>query len=408
MRELANERADGAGDAAPVPRLTRDNLLEVAAALAARFAPRGAEHDRAGTLPVENLAELRAAGWHAMSVPARLGGLGYGLADAVRAHEILATGDASTALGAAMHVKTIGAAADGGRAWPAAAFEAVCRATMADGAWINSCASEPELGSPSRGGLPRTVARRVADGWRVDGRKNFATMAEALDWLIIPAAIEGEEGVIGRFLVPRGAGVRVVETWDPMGMRATGSHDLVLEAVDVPDDALLFRQSASAPGAHEVKVDAWFTLLVTAVYLGVAAGAHRAALDFANARVPTALGRPIATLEGIQRRLGVAEVSLRAARALVGGAAEAWEIRPAERAVLAEEVVAAKLFATNAALAVVDEAMRVAGGSAMRRDLPLERAYRDVRGGLYHPPSDDQGHALLGRLALRRREGRTA
>jgi len=404
MTAARDEPSRSASAGAGIPRLAPGTVLAAAAVLADRFAARASEHDRAGTLPLDNLSDLRAAGWHALSVPARFGGLGCGLGVAVRAHERLAMGDGSTALAVAMHVKTIGAVADGGRAWPEAAFAAVCSATMTGGAWINSCASEPELGSPSRGGLPRTTARRTAGGWRIDGRKNFATMAEALGYLIVPAAIVGEADAIGRFLVPRGPGVRVVETWDPMGMRATGSHDVVLEAVDVGDEALLYRQSARVPGDHDLAVDAWFTLLTTAVYVGVAAGAQQAALDFARARVPTALGRPISTLEGVQRRLGAAEVSLRAARALLYAAADAWEARPGERASQAEDVVAAKLFATNAAIGVVDQAMRVAGGSAMRRDLPLERAYRDVLGGLYHPPSDDQGHALLGRLALRRRE----
>jgi alkylation response protein AidB-like acyl-CoA dehydrogenase len=384
----------------------RAALVAGADALAARFAERAPEHDRAGSFPHENIADLRAAGWPALTVPTRLGGLGAGLLDTVTALERLAAGDGSTALGIAMHLQTLGAASET-EAWPEDQFAAVCRAAVADGALVNACASEPELGSPSRGGLPRTTAVRDGVGWRLTGLKNFASLSPALDYFIIPAALAGETDAIGRFLVPRGPGLTIVENWDPMGMRATGSHDVVLTDVVVPNAALLYRQSAAAPDPYRATLNTWFTLSVTAVYFGVALGACAAAVRYAHGRVPTALGRPIATLDTVQHRLGQADLTLRAARALLHGTAQAWDARPGERAALAGDVVAAKVFVTNAAIDATDQAMRVVGGAAMRRDLPLERFYRDVRAGLYHPPSDDQALALLGRLALERGQADT-
>jgi alkylation response protein AidB-like acyl-CoA dehydrogenase len=376
-------------------------LLEQADELAARFAGRAAAHDRAGSFPLENIADLRAAGWAGLTVPQAYGGLGAGLLPTVRAVERLAMGDGSTALAFVMHLQTIGAAVHDG-SWPPAVLAELCRQVVASGALVNACASEPELGSPSHGGLPRTVARRAGAGWSITGRKSFASLAPVLDYLIVPAALEGEEQVIGRFLVPRQPGVRVEENWDPLGMRATGSHDIVLEDVPVAAEALLFRQSAAAPDPNRATANAWFTLTVTAVYLGVAAAAQRAAARFARTRVPTSLGRPIATLDSVQRRLGRAELQLRAARALLHGVAGAWDGRPEARDDLGAEVVAAKVFVTNAAIEATDQAMRVVGGAAMRRDLPLERYFRDVRAGLFHPPSDDQALGQLGRLALER------
>jgi len=383
------------------PDLTR--RLAQADDLAARFAARAAEHDRTGAFPHANIADLRAAGWPALPVPTAHGGAGAGLGDLVRLVERLAAGDGSTALAFTMHLQTIGSAADG-RGWAEARFAEVCHAVVTSGALVNACASEPELGSPSRGGLPKTVARRSGSVWAITGRKTFASLAPVLDYLVIPAALEGEAGAIGRFLVPRGEGVRVVETWDAMGMRATGSHDVVLEDVNVHEDDLLYRQSAAAPDPHQSNANAWFTLTVTSVYLGVAAAAHDAALRYAHERVPTALGRPIATVEAIQRRLGRAELDLRVARAYLYQVADDWDRAAGDadrRSALGGDIVGAKLHATNAAIAVVEEAMRVAGGAAMRRGWALERCYRDVRAGIYHPPSDDQGLALLGRLALR-------
>ncbi len=392
----------------PLSDAARDQRLAEADRLAACFAGRAAEHDRAGTFPFENIADLRAAGWPGLVVPMELGGSGAGLLDTVMAVERLAMGDGSTALAFTMHLQTIGSAAES-RAWPAERFAAVCSEIIRHGALINACASEPELGSPSRGGLPKTVARRDVDRWIIEGRKTFASLAPVLDYFIIPAAIEGEVDTIGRFLVPRGTGVDVIETWDSMGMRATGSHDVVLEGAVVPDGNLLYRQSAAAPDPNATAVNAWFTLTLTAVYLGVAAAAQAAAARYAQSRVPTALGRPIATLDAVQHRLGEAEMQLRAARALLHRVAGDWDGAPSDpdhapdrRTALGSDIITAKLFVTNAAIVITDQAMRVAGGAAMRRDLPLERHYRDVRAGLYHPPTDDQGLALLGRIAIER------
>lgn len=379
----------------------RTQRLAEADALAAVFGRRAAALDAEAAFPHANVDDLRAAGWPALVVPRDLGGDGAGLLDTVRLVERLAAGDGSTALAFAMHLQTVGAAA-ASRGWPAARFAAVCRDVVARGALVNACASEPELGSPSRGGLPRTVARRVGDGWRITGRKSFASLAPVLDYVIVPAALDGEPDTIGRFLVTRQPGVSVVETWDSMGMRSTGSHDLVLEEVAVPDTDLLYRQSAAAPDPYQPDANAWFTLVVSAVYLGVGQAALAAALRYANTRVPTALGRPIATVDAVQRRAGRADLALTAARALLHQVAGMWDRAPAQRRGRGADVVAAKIHVTNAAIDAAGEAMRIVGGAAVRRDLPLERHFRDVQAGLFHPPSDDQGLALLGRLALRR------
>jgi alkylation response protein AidB-like acyl-CoA dehydrogenase len=375
--------------------------------LAARFAARAGEHDRAASFPAENFRDLVAAGWARLTVPVAQGGIGAGLLDTVRLLEALAQGDGSTALAMAMHLQTLGAAAESG-SWPRAALERLARDVVERGALVNSCSSEPELGSPSRGGLPRTRAERRGDGWVISGRKNFASLSPILAWFVIPAALVDEPGTIGRFLVPAGEGLRVEPNWDPLGMRATGSHDLLLEAVRVPADALLYRQSGAPSEAELRTANAWFTLSVTAVYLGVGQAAVLAAADYALHRVPTALGRPIATLEPVQRQLGQAELALRAARAWLQDVARRWDEAPAERPATSPDVAGAKVAVTNAAIQATDLAMRVAGGAAMRRDLPLERHYRDVRAGLYHTPADEQAYVMLGSLVLERLQDRSA
>ena len=123
-------------------------------------------------------------------------------------------------------------------------------------------------------------------------------------------------------------------------------------------------------------------------------------MRYAKTRIPTALGKPIAELETIQRHLGQTELLLHQARTLLYYSAEQWDRYPDKRIELSPSVTAAKVTATNNAIAAVDHCMRVAGGASMTKALPLERYYRDVRGGLNHPVNDDQAFVLLGRMAI--------
>jgi alkylation response protein AidB-like acyl-CoA dehydrogenase len=185
-----------------------------------------------------------------------------------------------------------------------------------------------------------------------------------------------------------------------LGMRSTGSHDLVLK------DAFVAASQMIPPGipnpTTKPKVSAWFTLNVSAVYLGVAVAALQCAARYAQERVPTALGKPIAQLESIQRHLGQAELLIHQARIQLYHAAELWDRHPDRRLDMGESIMVAKYTATNNAIAAVDHCMRVAGGASMTKTLPLERYYRDVRGGLSHPMNDDQIFTTLGQLTITR------
>ncbi len=374
------------------------HFIALAGELADRFAARAPEQDRTGRFPFENFADIRAAGLPALVVPEDLGGWGASLLETVMTMARLAQGDGSTALSLTMHMQTLGSAAEA-NTWPPALFAWLAAAAVTRGALINACATEPELGSPSRGGKPKTAARPADDDsgdWMITGRKSFASMAPALDYFIIPATLQDGSDDVARFVVPRGEHIQIVETWDALGMRTTGSHDIVLDNVRVPEDHILDRASQSTGGGG----NAWFLLVLSAVYVGVATAAQQAAARYAQERVPTALGRPIATLESIQRHLGQAELLLTQARLLLYHTAELWSDHPAQRSALFPTVIAAKVTATNNAVTAVDHAMRVAGGASMTRALPLERYYRDVRAGLSHPVGDDEAYGQFGRLVL--------
>jgi alkylation response protein AidB-like acyl-CoA dehydrogenase len=196
-------------------------------------------------------------------------------------------------------------------------------------------------------------------------------------------------------LVPNDApGVRWVETWcDALSLRASDSDDVYFEDVVVPHDNLL----SNGDGGKKVGPNAWFPLLTAATYLGVALAARHDTIRFALERVPTALGKPIATLPKIQRQIGEMDVMLQAAQTLLLQAARAWTD---QREAAWPQVVAAKHFANETAISVTDMALRVAGGQSITHKLALERYFRDTRGSITHPPAGDTALEIVGRAAI--------
>jgi alkylation response protein AidB-like acyl-CoA dehydrogenase len=374
-------------------------IVECARSSARLAAEHASRHDREASFPVEGLAELARNGYLSLVVPRVLGGEGATVAEMVLGNLELAKGDASLGLVVAMHGALLGRVRDA-EVWPAARFERIGRVVAtATGGLINSLASEPEMGSPSRGGLPATTATRTAAGWLLNGRKTFSSGAPVLRWGVVSAAVHRgqDDPYLGSFLIPLDtAGVRVEPTWDSLGMRATCSHTLVFEDVQVDADAEVPRAVSSEDSLPHER--AW-SLSVAAVYLGVAEAARDVAVQFARERKPSALkGKSIASLPHIRERAGRLDLLLFEARALLVGTARAWDAEPS--AGMEAALAAAKVVTANNAVAVAEEAMRLVGGSSMDRASPLERHYRDVRGGLHHPPQDDAALSLFAREAL--------
>ncbi len=391
---------------APTPR--QQQMVALAAELAERFAPRVDADERAGRFPIENYRELHAAGYLRLIVPPEYGGAGASLYETVLAQERLAQGDGATAMAVNMTMHLIGRQAEL-RSWPEPIFALICRAIAEEGALVNAAASEPELGSPSRGGMPATSARPVEGGWLVRGHKQFVTMAPALRFFItsvaLPPAPDAPQGATANALVQAGAaGLRFEDTWsDALGLRTSGSYDVFYDDVLVPGEWLIDRQVAgAAPPARQPAGTAWFALTMGAVYLGIGQAAIDAVCRYAQARVPSALGKPIATLPAIQRRVGEGQAALSAARSVLYDTAAGWAGNPEARAGMLPQIALAKYLCTNAAVSAADQALRVAGGFGLTRALPLERLYRDARAGLTHPPQDDAALEMIGRAALDR------
>lgn len=350
------------------------------------FAGHAAKHDEEGSFPHENIARLKEIGYVAWTVPKEFGGLGITLHELLLHQEQLARGDGSTALAIGWHMGLM-LNLTYSHALPAKLFAEVCKSVIENGSLINSCASEPATGSPSRGGRPQTTATPTEDGFILNGRKTFSTLSPALDWVLVTAGIEGAS-TIGEFLV-RAADVQIIETWNVMGMRATGSHDIVLKDVFVPKRYLVSAMEAGQPKQRNTDGGGWM-LHVPACYLGIALNARDIAVNYAAHYQPNSLSGPIAEVPHVQEKIGMLEVKLLAARTLMYDLAQRWdEADDASRMSLRPQLGAVKVLATNTAVEVVDLAMRVVGARSLWKDMDLERLYRDVRAGLHNPPMDD-------------------
>ncbi|AJY74145.1 acyl-CoA dehydrogenase family protein [Paenibacillus beijingensis] len=362
-----------------------------------KFRERAARHDAEGSFPFENIEDLRRSGFTKLAVPREYGGEEISLYQMVLLQERLAYGDGSTALavgwhmGLMLHYRTA-------KFWPQRLFESFCREVVDGGALVNQLFSEPSTGSPSRGGVPATEAERTDGGWLVTGRKTYSTLSPALRHFVVKAKIK-DENRVGDFLIRAQQGVRVEETWNTLGMRATGSHDLVMERAFVPDDEVLeFTEIGQKP--QRLDDGGGWLLHIPACYLGIAFAARDFALDFARNYKPSSLNCPIADLPTIRHQIGLMEADLRVARNQLYSAAQRWDNDEEGRADMKSELGLAKYVATNNAIQIVDRAMRIVGGASLSRALPLERLYRDVRAGLHNPPADDAVLADLANQAL--------
>ncbi len=358
-------------------------------------------HDREASFPFASFDILREIGWLSAPIPREYGGEECALADLVAAQTALAKIDMALAFACGMHLMSIGSERSN-RNWPDQLRERIFRSVVEDGALCNQVATEPDLGSPQGGGRPQTALTPEGPGrWRINGRKSFTTLAPALTWFLTYCALEDGSEMLARVAVHRDSpGLRIEETWDVVGLRSTGSHDIWFENVAISDDEFLVRQDPARAGQRYGDF-AWFALLVAAASLGVAEAARDYTVEFARNRRPTGAPGVIGSLPLVRAQIGEIDLRIMSARALLYETASAWDQLDRDaHAQLGPRIAAAKLHAGDLAVEVVDRCMRLVGGVSLHRSQPLERYYRDVRGPLHNPPITPRGLELIASAAL--------
>ncbi|WP_054955484.1 acyl-CoA dehydrogenase family protein [Paenibacillus dakarensis] len=367
----------------------RDRLDRVGV-LTELFNKRAANYDREGSFPFENFEDLREIGYLKWTVPQEYGGDEISLYEMVQVQERLAYGDGSTALAAGWHLGQI-LHLRISRKWPEKLFADLCHDIVQHGAMMNVFASEAGTGSPSRGGRPETTAVRTEGGWLISGRKTFSTLAPILDRFVVTAHVV-EEDTVSEFLIQRSEQTTIDETWNTLGMRGTGSHDVILNKAFAADHARITGKGNDDGGG-------WL-LHIPACYMGIALAARDYALNFAKTYKPGSIQGSIATLPTVQQSIGKMEAELRTARSVLYEAAELWDQDPSSRQNMRAQLGLAKYVVTNNAISIVDQAMRIVGAASLSKERPLERYYRDIRAGLHNPPMDNNVMNQLAAEAL--------
>jgi acyl-CoA dehydrogenase len=383
--------ATAAPAAPPVPAgddRAVDRFVPLAADLGRRIAPHAAAHDRDGSFVDEGYAVLKEAGYLALAVPTQFGGMGATIAQVAAAQAELAKHCASTALASAMHLHvTLFGAWRHRRDMPGA--EKMLRRVVDEGLVVVSTGGNDWT-------EPNGTAVPVEGGWKVNGRKVFASQSPVGDVLSTAFTHDDPETgrrIIGMSVPVRAPGVEIVETWDSMGMRGTGSHDVVLTDVFVPEAAVVGIRpwGVMDPGLQDVAQHAM--PVVTAVYLGVAEGAR----DHALAAVR---GTARAEDPSVQRLAGLLDGRLRAARWTLFAATAELGDDPTPSMERVTAIMQAKRAVAEAVLESCDLALQIGGGASYARRGRLEQAVRDVRGILYHPFTPEATILKAGRHAL--------
>ena len=379
----------------PTPvRHDDERFVGLAADIGAIAHEHASDHDRDATFVTEAYAAMRDRGYLALAVPTELGGLGATMRQIAYAQAELARHDGATALAAAMHLYLTALQAFRYRAGAPDA-EGVLRRVAEEGIVIATSGGSDWL-------WPTTVALADEDGnLHVSGRKAFCSQSPEATAVATSAVLgEPRDGAeVAHFSVPLAAdGVRIEETWDTLGMRGTASHDLVLDDVIVAADKIAGRRPYGEMGVPLTAAALHFAPIGAATYFGIAAGARDAAVAAAvgGARGP----RPMTELPRVHRQVGLMDAELRGAWwALLGSIDEMGDDYGATADVLAT-LMLAKRQVINASIEVVNLAMDVVGGRAYFRSSPLERAYRDVRAGTFHPLPPEATLAYAGKVAL--------
>ena len=237
--------------------------------------------------------------------------------------------------------------------------------------------------------LSSSRAERTDGGWLISGHKIFGSLSPVWTYGGFHAmdTSDPEHPQIVHGFIPKDTkGLEIVETWDTLGMRATQSHDTILDKAFVPDELcpVVCPAGFAGAGPFHVGIFAWALMGFAAVYLGAA----RRAFDLTVARMPqrtsVALTRSMAHHPEVQHNVADMRIALDSAEAMLAATARDWA-QGVEHADWPVRLVATRSFVINQAYDIVDTAMDLSGGAAAFKRNRLEQIFRDVRMGRFHP-----------------------
>jgi alkylation response protein AidB-like acyl-CoA dehydrogenase len=356
--------------------------------LAADFSKRSSEHDRDASHPTENYDRLRQEGFLELTIPRSLGGSGASFLDHTIAYEALGQGCPSTALAFNMHasvVMPVLASAEVSTETKQRVADLVVRQHRLIGGNI----SEPNTTSLI-GDRPLNVRARPMDGgYSITGRKMFASMLDAADYVMVMAYPDAATSPFAGMLLlvpPDAVGRRVNANWDVLGMRATRSDSLILEDCRVPESAVVFQSDDIRRFRHDHLN--WFWGSYTAVYLGVAAGAYNEMRSVVRARQPQGYAQPLAYHPDVRRHVAEMSVDVEAARLITYRSAWLSDTQgPTPETTAA--LYRAKYMVGEAVSRITRVALTLGGAHGIFKGSRLEQLFRDGAIAPIQPPPAD-------------------
>jgi alkylation response protein AidB-like acyl-CoA dehydrogenase len=356
--------------------------------LAADFATRSAAHDRDASHPTENYDRLRAEGFLALTVGKEWGGLGASFLDHTIAYEALGAGCPSTALAFNMHASVVMPLLLSPEVTPETKRR-VADLVARDRKLIAGNFSEPVTTSLVGARPLKAQARRIDGGYCVTGRKMFASMLEAADYVLVMAypeeATSPSAGII-LLLPPDAEGRKVDANWDVLGMRATRSDSLVLDECRLPESAAVFRSDDMRRFRHDHLN--WFWGSYTPVYLGVAQAAFDELRRVVHGRQPEGYSQPLAYHPDVRRHVAEMSADLEAARLITYRSAWLSDME-GPTADTTAALYRAKYAVGEAVSRITRTALTLGGAHGIFKTSRLEQLFRDGALGPLHPPPSD-------------------
>jgi acyl-CoA dehydrogenase len=354
-----------------------------------RFAERAAENDERDSFVAEHYAVLKDYGALTAGVPGELGGGDASHADLCAMIRTLARHCSSTALALSMHTHLVGAMAYNWRAGNKAP-EPMLRRLVAENLVLVSTGGSDWLAGSGK-------LEKVEGGYRLSGRKIFGSGSPVGDVLMTTGVYDDPKDGPTVFHFPvsmKAEGVKILDTWRVLGMRATGSHDIELTNVFVPDAAAGgVRRPAGKwhPAMHAVAIVA--LPIIYGAYLGIAESARDRAIAIARSSKKNKDETVLAIVAGeMETELATAQVAHASMVDIV--------VREKPGAAATHAALCRRTIVANAVVRTVEKAMELAGGASFYRATGLERLFRDVQAARYHPVPEKSQARLCGRIAL--------
>ncbi|MCU1498297.1 MAG: Acyl-CoA dehydrogenase, short-chain specific [Acidimicrobiales bacterium] len=368
-------------------------MAALAPVLADVVGPAAAEIDRTGTYPRAALDALGRAGLLGLISAPEVGGRGEGHRAATAVVQAVAEHCGSTAMVLMMHycgTAVIEAAAS------TAAGSADVRERIAAGEYITTLAFS-ETGSRSMFWAPMSTATASGDGGvRLDAEKSWVTSAGHADgyvWSSKPLAAEGMSTV---WLVPAGAaGLKVGAPFDGLGLRGNSSSPMSASGVEVPASAMLGADGAGFDVMLGVVLP-YFQVMNAGFSVGTAAAATAKAAAHAAGTRFEHLDQSLADNPVVRANVARMRIRTDAAEALLLDTLNALETGRADATL---RVLESKALASETSIDVTDLAMRVSGGAAFRKEVGVERHFRDARASAVMAPTTDTLYEFIGRIA---------